>query len=243
MVSVDIPKGSIQEVTLVSRHLGTEERMMIYTPHRYTPLYSYPVLYIQDGDDYLSLGRLPSLLDQFSHTRETQDVIAVFIPVDKEKRTSRYHPQGEEHALYKRFLAEEVVSYIDGHYSTHPLGHARTLLGESLGGVASLFTALTYPHTFGQVAAQSGAFTASLCETVASLEVSLQLSIYLEIGTQEREVETSRGVLDLVAGNEQLREILQKKGITLRYETFEGDHTWGYWQANLPQILRHFLQK
>ncbi|MGD8189824.1 alpha/beta hydrolase [Brevibacillus ginsengisoli] len=243
VVSVDIPKGSIQEVILTSRHLGTEERIMIYTPHRYTPLYSYPVVYIQDGDDYLSLGRLPSLLDQFSHSRETQDVIAVFIPVKKEKRTSRYHPEGEEHAQYKRFLAEEVVSYIDRHYSTHPLGHARTLLGESLGGVVSLFTALTYPHTFGQVAAQSGAFSSSLCAKVNEWEISPQLSVYMEIGTQEREVETSRGVLDLVEGNEQMREILHNKKITLRYETFEGDHTWGYWQANLPHILHHFLKK
>lgn len=242
MVSIDIPKGSIQEITIPSRHLGTEERIMIYTPHRYSPLYSYPVLYIQDGDDYLSLGRLPSLLDQLSSTREIQDVIAVFIPVDKAVRTSRYHPKGEAHVAYKRFLAEEVVSYVDRHYSTHPLGQARTLLGESLGGVASLLTACTYPHTFAQVASQSGAFDSMICDLVDGWELESPLSVYMEIGDEETSVETSRGTIDLVKGNQQMREVLQKKGVTLRYERFKGDHTWGYWQANLPIILHHFLK-
>lgn len=242
MVSVDIPKGSIEEVTISSQYLGTQERLMIYTPHRYSPLYSYPVLYVQDGDDYLSLGRLPSLLDKFSDTRETEDAIVVFIPVNKAERTSRYHPEGEMHAAYKRFLAEEVVSFVDLNYSTHPLGHARTLLGESLGGVVSLFTALTYPHTFGQVASQSGAFDPSLCSLVDEWQVDSHLSVYLEIGEQETAIETSRGALDLVAGNQMLRDILAHKKITLRYETFAGDHTWGYWQENLPRILHHLYK-
>lgn len=243
MVSVDIPKGSIEEVTIFSQYLGTQERLMIYTPHRYSPLYSYPVLYVQDGDDYLSLGRLPSLLDKLSDTRETEDVIVVFIPVDKAERTSRYHPKGSSYAAYKRFLAEEVVSFMDRNYSTHPLGHARTLLGESLGGVVSLFTALTYPHTFGQVASQSGAFTPDLCQSIKEWNVDSSLSIYLEIGERESFIETSRGNLNLVEGNEVLRDVLVQKEITLRYETFEGDHTWGYWQENLPRILQHFYKR
>ncbi|MGC5326634.1 alpha/beta hydrolase [Brevibacillus sp. SYSU BS000544] len=242
MVSVDIPKGSIEEVTISSQYLGTQERLMIYTPHRYSPLYSYPVLYVQDGDDYLSLGRLPSLLDKFSDTRETEDVIVVFIPVDKAERTKRYHPKGAQHAAYKRFLAEEVVSFVDRNYSTHPLGHARTLLGESLGGVVSLFTALTYPHTFGQVASQSGAFDPSLCSLVEQWHVDSHLSVYLEIGEQETAIETSRGTLDLVAGNQMLHDILVHKKVTLRYESFAGDHTWGYWQENLPRILHHLYK-
>ncbi len=242
MISADTLKGAIQEVTLTSRHLGTKERILVYTPQRYSPLYSYPVLYVQDGDDYLSLGRLATLLDQFSAKREIHDLIAVFLPVDKQQRTRRYHPLGADHAAYKRFVAEEVVAYIDHHYSTTPLGGARTLLGESLGGVVSLFTALTYPHTFGQVVCQSGAFDDELCRLVESWKPVEHIHVYLEVGTEETAVDTSRGTLDLVAGNERMREILARKKVTLRYETFRGDHTWGYWQENLPEILRYFFE-
>ena len=240
MYSTEIAKGTIHEVTLTSKHLGTSERILVYTPARYSALYTYPVLYVQDGDDYLSLGRLASLLDELAANREISDVITVFLPVDKAKRYDRYHPLGKEHVAYKRFLAEEVVSYVERDFAAHPLGGARTLIGDSLGGVVSLFTALTYPNTFGQVASQSGAFDDSMCTIVENGSSLHQLSVYMEVGTRENAVETSRGTLDLLQGNQLMREALEKKGATLRYELFEGDHTWGYWQASLPNILRHF---
>ncbi|MCK9906577.1 alpha/beta hydrolase-fold protein, partial [Frankia sp. Cpl3] len=111
------------------------------------------------------------------------------------------HPNGSSHLAYKRFLAEEVVSYIDQHFASNPLGNARTLLGESLGGVVSLFTALTYPHTFGQIACQSAAFDDALIAMVTSVQQLPHLSIYLEVGSEETGVETSRGTLDLYASN------------------------------------------
>lgn len=241
MSHVHTSKGTLAEITLNSKYLGTAERLLIYTPERYSPLYSYPVLYVQDGDDYVSMGRLATLLDQLTAEKQIAGVIAVFLPVDKAKRRARYHPDGAEHQAYKRFLAEEVVAYVDRHYSTYPLGSARTLLGESLGGVVSLFTALTYPHTFGQVASQSAAMDEELNRRVAAMEIPVHLHIYLEVGTDETAVDTSRGTLDLVAGNEALRDLLQQKKVTLTYETFSGDHTWGYWQQNLPRILRAFF--
>jgi enterochelin esterase-like enzyme len=102
----------------------------------------------------------------------------------------------------------------------------------------SLFTALAYPHTFGQVACQSAAMDEALNRRVAEAELPASLHVYLEVGTEETTVETSRGTLNLLAANERLRDILQTKGVTLAYETFAGDHTWGYWQANLPRMLR-----
>jgi enterochelin esterase-like enzyme len=232
---------ALEEIVLDSRHLGTPETLIVYTPDRYSPLYSYPVLYVQDGADYLSLGKMASTLDTMILQKELPDLIAVFLPVDKEKRTSRYHPDGIEHIAYRRFLAEEVVRYIDTHYSTHPLGNARTLVGASLGAVVSLFTALAYPHTFGQVASQSIAMDAELNNRVAQATLSVPLSLYLQIGTEETAVQTTRGSLDLLAANEELREILQTKMVTLAYETFEGDHTWGHWQALLPRMLQALL--
>ncbi|MFD2369238.1 alpha/beta hydrolase [Brevibacillus sp. GCM10020057] len=229
---------TLEEIVLDSRHLGTPEKLIVYTPERYSPLYSYPVLYVQDGEDYLAMGRMASLLDRMIREKDLPDLLAVFLPVDKQKRQARYHPDGSEHLAYRRFLAEEVVSYMDTHYSTETLGNARTLVGESLGGVVSLFTALAYPHTFGQIACQSIAMDSELNRRVAETVFAVPLTLYLEIGTKETNVASARGPLDLVRANEELRGILQTKMATLVYETFEGDHTWGHWQANLPRMLR-----
>ena len=229
---------ALEEIVLDSRLLGTPEKLIVYTPKRYSPLYSYPVLYVVDGGDYLAMGRMATLLDQMIADKEIPALLAVFLPVDKAKRIDRYHPDGKEHLAYSRFLADEVVSFIDSHYSTHPLGNGRTLLGESLGGVVSLFTGLAYPHTFGQVASQSGAVDEQLNRRIAQADLTVSQTFYLEIGTEETAVNSSRGVLNLYAANEQLRAILQTKKATLYYETFEGDHTWGHWQKNLPRMLR-----
>lgn len=241
MTSAAPLKGSIQEVTIASRHLGTDERLMIYTPGRYSPLYKYPVLYVQDGDDYLAMGRLASILDDLIVHREIQELIAVFLPVDKRDRQARYHPEGTQHAAYLRFLAEEAVSWVDDRFASIPLGGARTLLGDSLGGVVSLFAALTYPHTFGQAACQSGAFDDAICRRAEAFSLPASLSVYLEVGTEETAVETPRGPLDLVAGNRRMKQVLEAKGVAVSFETFEGGHTWGYWQSTLPGILRHFF--
>ncbi|MCM3079574.1 alpha/beta hydrolase [Brevibacillus invocatus] len=232
---------ALEEIVVHSRHLGTPETLIVYTPERYSPLYSYPVLYVQDGADYLSLGKFATLLDEMIQQKELPDLIAVFLTVDKEKRTSRYHPDGAEHLAYRRFLAEEVVRYMDTHYSTHPLGNGRTLVGVSLGAVVSLFTALAYPNTFGQVASQSIAMDAELNRRVAETPISVPLSLYMQIGTEETAVKSTRGSLDLVTANEELRDILQTKMVTLAFETFEGDHTWGHWQTHLPRMLRALL--
>ncbi|TPG69405.1 esterase family protein [Brevibacillus laterosporus] len=240
MSSPQTPKGSLSEVTLSSQHLGTTETLLIYTPPFYSPLYSYPVLYAQDGRDYLSLGRLPGMLDSMLDKREIQNLIVVFIPVELEKRRSRYHPDGEEFDAYIRFMAEEIVPYMDKNYATEPLSGGRTLIGDSLGGTVSLATAIRYPHTFGNVASQSGALYDSfytLAENSHSLE---QLSLYLEIGTKETAVSTSRGIIDLFTPHQRFVELLQQKKATFHLELSEGDHTWEHWQAHLPQIIRYF---
>ncbi|USG67332.1 alpha/beta hydrolase-fold protein [Brevibacillus ruminantium] len=228
---------ALEELILASKHLGTQEKFLVYLPERYSPLYSYPVLYVQDGQDYLSMGRLATLLEEMHQAKEIPDLIAVFLPVDKSLRYDRYHPDGGQHQAYLRFLADEVVGAIDSRYSTHPLGSARTLLGESLGGVVSLFTALSYPHTFGQVACQSAAMDDELNRRVREIDLTVPLHIYLEVGLEETAVDTKRGPLNLLQSNESLRDILQTKTVTLAYKTFAGDHTWGYWQANLRRIL------
>ncbi|WP_230077228.1 alpha/beta hydrolase-fold protein [Brevibacillus sedimenti] len=123
---------------------------------------------------------------------------------------------------------------------TTPLtaGAGANAAGRVVGRRRVTVTALAYPHTFGQVACQSAAMDEALNRRVAEAELPASLHVYLEVGTEETAVETSRGTLNLLAANERLRDILQTKGVTLAYETFAGDHTWGYWQANLPRMLR-----
>ncbi|PNB73562.1 hypothetical protein C1X30_34455, partial [Pseudomonas sp. FW305-BF6] len=71
------------------------------------------------------------------------------------ERFSLYHPSQEGQKKYIRFLAEELLPYLDDHLPLLGLAHSRTLIGDSLGGTVSLQAAFTYPNTFGKVIMQS----------------------------------------------------------------------------------------
>jgi enterochelin esterase-like enzyme len=45
----DIPKGKLEMVTYHSTHVGTDRRMLIYTPPGYSAETKYPVLYLLHG--------------------------------------------------------------------------------------------------------------------------------------------------------------------------------------------------
>ena len=62
-----------------------------------------------------------------------------------------YHPEGDRREAYIRFLAHELVPYMDDNYPTYQIGAGRGLIGDSLAATISLLTALKYPNIFGKV--------------------------------------------------------------------------------------------
>lgn len=234
-----INKGTIEERVIFSEFLQENIPIMIYLPYNYSTLYTYPVLYVQDGQDYFSLGKLPSLLNQYINEERMEKCIVVAVPVQsKRKRLVLYRPKGSQHEAYKRFFAEELVSYIDLQFSTHPVSGARAIMGESLGGTISLEIALQYPHTFHYVITQSGAFYEGTLDRIKQYNHSPDLlHIYQSIGTEETKVETSIGEVDFLALNRTCKEIIEQKGIPLHYQEYKGYHNWDLWQKDLPNIL------
>ncbi len=68
------------------------------------------------------------------------------------------------------------------------------------------------------------------------------LSVYHVIGKQETAVKTTDGqVLDFLTPNRQLHRALKQQPITYTYDEFDGNHTWTYWQKDLPRALRSLL--
>ncbi|WP_202078723.1 alpha/beta hydrolase [Caldalkalibacillus salinus] len=243
METLNTRKGTIQDDEVYSRFLDQTVPLMVYLPEHYSPLYSYSTLYLQDGDDYFKLGKLAATLDQLIAANKIDKCMAVAVPVDKEVRTARYRADGEQYAAYKRFFAEELVSYIDRTYATHPMSGARVIGGESLGGSVSLDIALAYPHTFHHVISQSGAFYTGTIERINQFDSHQKLSIYQSVGREETAVETSNGTLDLYALNQDVYQVLQRQHIPVTYHEFDGDHTWGHWQKDLAQALTFTLKK
>ena len=111
---MEIPKGTIKELTIHSRELGEVVLLLVYLPANFSPLYKYSLLIAQDGRDYFQLGRLGRLADEYLYKREIENLIIVGVPYKNvEERRRKYHPEGEQNQQYIRFLAHELVASLD----------------------------------------------------------------------------------------------------------------------------------
>ncbi|WHY68396.1 esterase family protein [Neobacillus sp. SuZ13] len=234
------PKGTINELTIYSAELGEDIQLLVYLPANYSPLYKYSLLIAQDGRDYFQLGRIARLADEFLFQREIENLIIVGVPYKNvEDRRKKYHPNGSQNQQYIRFLAHELVPFLDQEFPTYQMGSTRALIGDSLGGAVSLMTALQYPHTFGKVLLHSPYVDESILSAVKNFSEGQLLQLYHVIGNQETEVQTTDGSLkDFLTPNRDLSKIISEKPITYFYEEFSGNHTWKYWQPDLRRALK-----
>lgn len=232
-------QGTVSDATIHSTELNEDIPILIYTPPNFTPLKTYDVLICQDGNDYFQIGRIPRVVEELMNDYEIREVIVIGVPYPSvQERRRRYHPDGEKTPAYIRFLANELVPYIDENYPTHELASGRTLAGDSLAATVSLMTALEYPHLFGQVMMHSPYVDENVLKAIESCKKPEALSIYHVIGIHETKVDTTDGkVANFVEPNRKMNAVLKEMPFTYTYEEFDGDHSWKYWQKDLQNGL------
>lgn len=233
-------KGTIQDVTLFSDALQEDMQLLIYIPANYSPLYKYTVLIANDGKDYFQLGRISRVADELLENKEIENMIIVGVPYKSvEDRSKKYHPSGEQHVAYLRFLAHELVPYLDETYPTYQIGMGRALIGDSLAATVSLLAAVKYPNIFGKVLLHSPMVNEEVLSQVENIRTPHSFSVYHIIGTGENEVKTTNGQIEnFLQPNRLLNSLMQEKGFSLFYDEFEGDHTWKHWQPDLKRAIK-----
>ncbi|HWO98446.1 MAG TPA: esterase family protein [Bacillus sp. (in: firmicutes)] len=235
--------GQTEELSLYSEELQENMSLLIYLPVSFSPLYKYSLLIAQDGQDYYRFGRIPRLFEELLGEKMIQNTIFCGIPYTSvAERRKKYHPDGEQHEAYIRFLAHELVPFLDKRYPTHQMGQSRVLAGDSLAGTASLLAALTYPHTFGKVIMHSPFVNDALLHKVSSFEQPSLLELYHVIGREETNVQMTDGKFaDFLTPNRKLHALLTEKKFHTFYEEFSGDHRWKYWQPDLKRAVTKML--
>lgn len=234
-------RGVVQDLTLFSNALQEDMQLLIYLPPNYSPLYKYSILIANDGKDYFQLGRITRVADELYEKKEIENLIIVGVPYKSVKdRREKYHPDGEKHQAYIRFLAQELIPYIDANYPTYQIGMGRALIGDSLAATVSLLTALQYPNTFGKVILHSPLVNEYVLSQVESHKDVHAFSLYHVFGKGETAVKTGDGLLtDFVTSNRNLHNLIIKKGFSTFYDELDGDHTWKLWQPDMKRSLKN----
>ena len=232
-------KGTVKDVAFYSESLQEELELLIYIPANYSPLFEYNILIASDGRDYFQLGGIPRLADTLIEDYIIENVIIVGVPYKNvQDRKRKYVPSGDQFHAYIRFLAHELVPYLDDQFTTFQTGSSRALIGDSMAATVSLMAAVNYPNIFGKAILQSPYVDEDVLTEVQNAKNTDLLSLYHIIGLRENEViTTDKTVKDFLTPNRVLHELIIEKQIPTFYEEIEGNHTWKYWKPDLKRAL------
>jgi glucoamylase len=210
---------------------GRTRQIQIYLPPGYARAAGagerYPVLYLQDGSEYATRARAAAVADQLIAGGKIAPFIIVFVnPVDRFKE---YWANDR----FAAFMATELVPFVDARYRTRAAREGRALMGASLGGVISVWTAIKHPDVFARVAGQSTAFQIDderVVTTLAALEPMRRdrpLKFYFDVGMLEPIWKVNRRVRVLLAG----------KGYPVAYREAAAGHNWTSWRDQLAEAF------
>ena len=215
------------ELEIDSKKFG-KRTVKIYVPSEYfkrgiAP--KLPVLYLQDGSDYITRGKAINVLERLVTAKKVEPFMLVFI--DPKDRMKEYWANDD----WAEFVAKEVVPTVEKKYfSTIKTGREnRALLGASLGGITSIWTALKYPEMFANVGGQSSSFWVDderVVKELAKLKGDEKFNFYIDDGTFE-------GVED----SQKVAKMLREKGFDVTYIEGETGHNWTSWRDRLADAF------
>ncbi len=240
LIETPIARGVVEQHWMYSAALKDRRTFWICLPPGYDPRRTYPVAYFNDGDGYLHFADLPRIMDFLISANAIKPFIAVLIkPNEREKEYARNN-------TYVRFLANELVPWLDDNYPTIALASARAIVGASLGALMAAHTARRRHTTFGLVACQSGAYSYqhdALLRDYAATQ-NLGIKFHFVVGEYETDLDGSgKAEHDLVAAQKRFAELLRSLGYSVASAEYPEGHQWGFWRAHLGDALKFFWKK
>ncbi len=203
------------------------------------------LLVVLDGVTYTSAVPTPRIVQNLVRAQQMRPTIVVAVNSALGAREAEL----AHNPAYVRFLAEELVPSVQRrwHVGTEPRRTA--IVGSSLGGLTAAYAAVAYPHVFGGVVAQSGAFLWSGSGRMDGPATLLDeyrraprgpARFYLNAGTFEgtRFPGTRMSLLTSVRA---FRRVLRTKGYPVTYFEFEGGHDYAWWAATLGDGVRSVM--
>jgi enterochelin esterase family protein len=229
--------GSLENRHIDSGAFGGPREISVYRPARFRSDRRYPLLIVHDGHDYLSFAELKVVLDNLIQDLEIPPLVAAL--TQSPDRLVEY--AGEDR--HARFLAEDLVPYMNANFPLINSREARALMGASFGGVASLHAAWKYPDLVSSLLLQSGSFAFSDIGrhnrgAVFDPVVRFMNAFREQPGRPADKIYMSCGIYEsLIYENRSLLPRLQAQGIDVRFEEARDAHNWQNWRDRLRNGL------
>lgn len=233
--------GTLVDGVVRSAIFGDERPFRVYLPAEARPGKQYPLLMVHDGADYLNFAAMKSVLDNLIHRHEVAPLVVCFTTG---KQRNEEYAANPKHA---DFLAHELLPHVAAGFPVLPGPQNRGLAGASFGAVASLYTAVRHPGTWGRLLLQSGSFAFTdigdhqkgpLWDPIVHFmngmrddPPRLRAKTFVSCGTFE----------SLIYYNRSLVPLFQRCADDLRYVEAPDGHNWINWRDRLREGLSYLF--
>jgi len=169
---------------------------------------------------------------------------------------------------YESYILQELLPDVQQRYRTIEARYGRAIAGLSMGGYGAIKFGLKSPQTFVFAASMSGAFGVTrFSEKDVPQNWQDSLKLFGPVGSDTRqENDLFEIIRKLPAGrvqflpyfyydcgtedsplifpyNRELSALMFEKRIPHEYRELPGDHSWGYWDSQVREILRIAARK
>ncbi|HEX3185929.1 MAG TPA: alpha/beta hydrolase family protein [Pyrinomonadaceae bacterium] len=250
--------GRVETVRFQSKIVGASLPYKAILPADYNTATTtrYPVLYLLHGltghySDWVSRSNVADYARQYR-----------IIVVTPEGNDSWYIDK------YESYILEELIPDVQQRYRTIEARYGRAIAGLSMGGYGAIKFGLKSPQTFAFAGSMSGAFgvTRFTEKDVPQLwHASLKL-----FGPLDSETRKTNDLFEIVNGlpparinslpffyfdcgtedapyiftsNRDLAKLMFDKKIPHEFRELPGDHSWAYWDQQIPHVLEIASQK
>jgi enterochelin esterase-like enzyme/Spy/CpxP family protein refolding chaperone len=136
-----IPKGKLETIIYSSKSIGVDRKAIVYTPPNYDVNQKYPVLYLMHGiggneTHWTKPGAANVILDNLIADNKAVPMIIV-MPNGRataKAPTENFMSDFDYYADFEKDLLQDLMPYIESHYSVKTDRDHRALTGLSMGG-------------------------------------------------------------------------------------------------------------
>ncbi len=231
---------------------------------------SFPVLLMNDGQDYQAMDIEKTLVQAFSDA-EVKPFCYVGIDCNEDRMNEYgvsgipdFKNRGKRAASYSKFIVEEFVPFLKKEFHVSDNHQEWVYCGMSLGGLSAFDIMYNHPNLFGKVGVFSGSFwwrkkayvkgdvldrSRMILDVIKNRPYVPGQKFWFQCGTKDETADrNNNGVIDAIDDTMDVIKELQKKGYSypgaITYVEVEGGkHDLPTWGKVFPSFLRWAFAK
>jgi enterochelin esterase-like enzyme len=246
--------GTIVEDSVISPALGGQKKpFLVYLPPSYnTPqgrTKRYPTLFLLHGSpgsdhDWFTAGKADQSADTLIALGKIPELIMI-LPDGNGRRgqTSEWGNSFDKHQLIEKYVAVDLIKYVDSRYRTIAEPAFRGIGGLSMGGFGAMNIAIHHPDVFGFVISLGGYYHAegsiwgnnaayirvnSPADVLPGDKQAWKLHMFIGAATKDEPYYTY---------SMQFVQELKRLQIPYQLDIQAGYHSWKVWQVQLYDAL------